>query len=237
MNGDVESLGWRTIIGLFCSELVTMLTGASVAIIWKSAYSFWFMTPIAFKILAMVFQVRREKLKPDDKPETQDRMMAEFCDINKGFFLIEGPESTVLQFFRHYGHPERSRRGLRGDRVREWVSMACVFACMMIFPFGAFAFAFAPPALQWVWIGYQLYATFSMFIYHSYGGESLGTTEQLLARALYHEGSVQFCDGDGTSVFARVRFDLAQNVNEGRWMIQERKEAFKNTYRGREAGI
>ena len=110
--------------------------------------------------MASTFSMRRQALEPlpkhalsNRKPvQMHDKWIVELSDFSKGFFLIEGPQALILQFFKHYGHPERHRRGINGDRPRKWLSLAMVVLCILIFPAGLIAFVFAPQSIQWTWL-------------------------------------------------------------------------------------
>jgi hypothetical protein len=78
--------------------------------------------------------------------------------------VIEGPSELVLQFFLHYGHPLRNRKGLLGDRVWEIRSILTVMGAILVYPGGLAAFTFAPVTTQWVWLGYQLFAMLAVHL-------------------------------------------------------------------------
>ena len=61
-----------------------------------------------------------------------------------GFLVVEGKESVVLQFFRHYGHPIR-------NRARELIQISIVVAFGLVFPIGLMcSLIWMPVVLQYV---------------------------------------------------------------------------------------
>ncbi|KAL3447810.1 hypothetical protein BJX65DRAFT_307862 [Aspergillus insuetus] len=155
-------------------------------------------------------------------PSTNPQIVCEVVDISKGFFLIQGPSELVMQFFRHYGHPIRNRRGIRGDHIRELISMFTVVSFITVYPAALIAFIFAPVTVQWVWIGYQLYTMLAMHLYRFYGGVNIGTTQESVAKALSRHGRVCFIDHIGSQVFAYLERSMVSSVAEGRRAVESR---------------
>lgn len=232
VRDDLGPVTWRVGLAVSCSEVVAIIIGLCMALVWRSPFSLWFGCPIILKIVALLFRVRRQGLdverKSFKKKENPQTIMAQFEHSEKGVLLIEGPPGLVMQFFRHYGHPERSRQGINGDRPRELISISSVVACMMIFPAGLVAFAFAPPNVKLTWTCYQLYTTLALLIYRVGGGNYVETTEKQLAQKLYKERAVRFEDGQGASIIACARTDLAHNITELQTMVEERKKEFRS---------
>lgn len=225
-------LKWHTVFGVLSSELIAMIVSLAVFASERSLYALWFNSPLLLKIIALVFRVRRQGLdlaigNMIEQRETE-RVLASSESHRNGMLLVEGPRPLVLQFFRHYGHPERSRKGIKGDRIREVVCIYTVFASMMIFPIGLIAFTFAPPAIKLVWIYYQLYATLAMLIYRIIGGRSIGTTAKQLARKLRNGQFVRFEDGLGASIIVSARIDAANSVAELQVMFEDQKANFES---------
>ncbi|CZR66798.1 uncharacterized protein PAC_16699 [Phialocephala subalpina] len=240
VGGDIGGIKCRYFIGLIVSETITLTVGIAVAIVWHSYFSLWFLAPLLVKILALVFEVNRESIGLEDKapdPPKQDEtrgkeeeipaLIEAFCicettDIRNGFFLIKGPSQLVLQFFRHYGHPERYRKGIRGDRVREISSMIIVIFAAMIYPSGLIAFIFASQQIQWMWLGYQLYTILSMHLYRFCGGKWIGTTERWIAKELENGKAVCFGDVNGHKVIAQLEtIGIVEKVVDGRKIINQ----------------
>ena len=147
----------HVLLGIVVSEIISLGVGIFIAIFWRSLFSIWFFTPLLIKFLGLIFSVRRQALDPvvpkqneaGHMPvESQNTIISEISDISRGFFLIGGPRELVVQFYKHYGHPERYRRGLNGDRLREVVCIALVVICILVFPTGLVAFVFAPQPIQ-----------------------------------------------------------------------------------------
>ena len=222
--------GWRVIQGTIISETTSFCVGIFLAVYWKSFFAIWFFIPLLIKFMALAFSVRRQALEPPSehalsnrKPgQTHDKWIVEFSDFSKGFFLIEGPRALVLQFFKHYGHPERHRRGINGDRPRELLSLAMVVLCILIFPAGLIAFVFAPQAIQWTWLGYQLYTILAMHFSRFCHGDYIGSTEAQLARMLRHQEPVRLCDARGNTLIAKLNIEVVDSVVHGRHEIERR---------------
>lgn len=219
----------RVLLAIFISETISIGVGAFIGVHWRSPYSIWFLSPLVIKLLGLGFAVRRQALesKPQDTlSETEsdssrlDIIITEMSDFSKQFMLIEGPRHLVTQFYKHYGHPERYRRGLNGDRVREVVCLGLVIACILIFPAGLIAFVFAPQSIQWTWLGYQLYTTFAMHFFRFVDGATIGSTESELARALRKDKNVRFCDSEGTIFRAHLDLKIVDSVMDGRTAIE-----------------
>lgn len=219
-------------VGIFFSEAISLGMGVFIAAYWRSPFSLWFLSPLLIKLLGLLFSVRRQAL--EDIPEqsavrhahdpraAQDLIICEMTDFSKGFVLIEGPRLLVMQFYKHYGHPERFRRGFNGDRFREVISLALVAACILIFPAGLIAFVFAPQPVQWTWLGYQLYTTFAMHLLRFADAGAIGSTESELARILGKEKSVRFRDSAGHTIRASLDLTVFTSVTESRMAIDER---------------
>ncbi|KAF8535748.1 hypothetical protein BDD12DRAFT_854075 [Trichophaea hybrida] len=97
---------WQMWTGLFASELTALgaalFAGLFTKTNWLAAF---FMVPLVLKILAALMTVQREKLESSTASREE---LFEIKDQDHGFFIITGPDSTVRQFFRHYGHPRRN---------------------------------------------------------------------------------------------------------------------------------
>ena len=225
-------------LGIFFSEAISLGIGVFMAAYWRSPFSIWFLSPLLIKLLGLIFSVRRQAL--EDVPEQsaighahdpraeQDLITCEMTDFGQGFFLIEGPRHLVMQFYKHYGHPERFRRGFNGDRSREIISLALVVSCILIFPAGLIAFVFAPQPVQWTWLGYQLYTTFAMHLLRFADAGAIGSTESELARILGKEKSVRFRDSTGKTIRANLDLNVFTSLTESRMAIDERLERVRS---------
>jgi hypothetical protein len=223
LDGDLGPLKFRHILGLVVSETITLSVGIVVAAVWHSYFSIWFLLPLVIKLLAALCQVPREPMNVSSENNIIEPLrIYEMTDISNGFFLIEDQENVAVQFFRHYGHPRRHRRGLRGDRVREVLSMVTVVLCATVFPSGIIAFVFASQEIQWLWLGYELYTMLVMHIYRFSDGKSIGSTQQEMARLLGRRKPVRFVDSQGIGVIAVLSGKVVENVTQGRIEVQQR---------------
>jgi hypothetical protein len=127
----------------------------------------------------------------------------------KGFMLITRPEQLVLDFFRRYGHPIRPNQL---DRAREVLSMLAIVLTATVYPSGLVAFVFVPVDVQWVWLGYQLFAMLAMHLYQFINGDHLGSTLNSAARALSHHRKVYLSDESDTWVLAMLKTTVMPNV-------------------------
>lgn len=236
INGDIGAIKARHLLAILFSELITLIVGVVTAAVWKSPYSVWYLTPLLLKLTGLLCHVRRTQITPLSKKEEDDKLvLCEIIDISKGFFLIEGRSELIFQFFRHYGHPIRYRRGVLGDRFWEVMSMLAITATILVYPGGLIAFIFAPIKVQWVWLGYQLFSMLAMHMYRFGGGEYLGTTQEWVARELYRTGKesveegsrircrtsqVLFDDGSGIRLVAHLKTYIVNSVAEGREKVE-----------------
>lgn len=97
-----EKFSWQTWFGLVLSETSALVVAAVVAIKLRSWFAVYWCVPLALKLIAALFCMRRNPIERTDSPPTH---MFEVLDISDGFFLIEGPEPLVTQFFRHLVTP------------------------------------------------------------------------------------------------------------------------------------
>ena len=190
-----ESFSWKTIAGLICSEISAIIVASVVGFRLGSWFGFWWCAPLFLKIVAAMFRVRRQPLfKPDKNDEGPSTCKFEVVGKDRLFFVIEGPDAIVRQFFRHYGHPARDTRGvIIPDRMNEVVSMIVIVLYGTIFPVGLLAVTlWLTIDVQFVWLGYQLYTSLAMLVCRLFAGSSWGTTEECIAKALAKEKQVVF---------------------------------------------
>lgn len=226
VDGDVGPQKLHHFAGVVASEAITLIVGVVTAAIWQSPFSAWYIVPLLLKLIAFACRVRRTSIEPPSSkgptdmppqpPATEERVLCESEDFSKGFSIIEGPSELVLQFFRHYGHPIRSRRVLLGDRVREVISMLTVVAFILVYPAGLLAFIFAPINIQWAWLGYQIYAMLAMHLFRFGGGRHIGTTEEWVARELSNHKTVCLDFKNGNKVIAELEYTIVWSAAEGR---------------------
>ncbi|KAI1666407.1 hypothetical protein L13192_10091 [Pyrenophora tritici-repentis] len=164
VSQDTAGLSLRIFIAFFVFELSGVLAGVTVAVVWRSC---------------AIFAVSREDLAAEPASSASSAKectkLFEVVHPQQGIFLIEGKESTILQFFRHYGHPVRSR-------ARERAQLAIIICFGLMFPIGLVSsIIWMPTSMQYLWLSYQLYATLAMYIYRYTNIHPWATTEEALA--------------------------------------------------------
>jgi hypothetical protein len=177
-----------TYLALIATELSAIIVAILVGVLWKSAFAALWLIPLVLKLLSTAISVRRETLSVPDPPEITDEKGNAVEEKVKlfgvrnpagGFVVIESTDSLVLQFFRHYGHPKRSK-------LLEKLQIAIVVAFTLVFPMGLVSSTlWMSDALQRMWVGYQLYATLAMYVYRYAGGHLWCTTEEQIGKALF----------------------------------------------------
>lgn len=111
---------------------------------------------------------------------------------------------------------------MRGDRLREVVSIALITACILIFPAGLISFVFAPEVIQWTWLGFQIYTITAMHVLRFVNGAMIGTTKSRSARALCDSRSICFRDSEGNNVEAEPNIEVVESLTNGRLRIEKR---------------
>lgn len=160
------------------SECTGIIVACVVFAIWRSAFGVLWIVPLLLKLLSAVFSVRREGLQGIEEEMDKDEVLVRYqIDMpEQGILIIEGFETLVQQFFRHYGHPIRSR-------IREAVQIAIIAAFGFNFLVGlTCSILFMSVSLQCVWLGYQLYATLALFIFRFCNGHRWATIEERIAQ-------------------------------------------------------
>ncbi|RAL03707.1 uncharacterized protein BO80DRAFT_268266 [Aspergillus ibericus CBS 121593] len=190
VEGDVGPMTGRILAGIVLTEITGIGVAIAVAVVWRSAWMVLWVVPLVLKLVSAGCWVPREGVVVEDGggcgsgKETKRYMVTS----GHGFQIIEGPPQMVQQFFRHYGHPRRSR-------WQELVQIAVVIAFGLNFPVGlVVSTMWMPIGLQCVWTGYVLYVTMVMYVSRYAHGEWWLTTEERLADALIdaeeHPGEV-----------------------------------------------
>ncbi|KAL1639153.1 hypothetical protein SLS58_008240 [Diplodia intermedia] len=204
--------------GVFLSELTGLAMGAIVACVWKSWIAALWFVPFILKLTSTIWAISREDLAPappasaDHKrsggaPEERTNKF-EIHDPHHGLIVIEGAESVVLQFFRHYGHPAR-------NRSREVLQFAVVVGLGLVFPAGLVVSVMCMPAsMQYLWFGYQLYTTLTMHVYRYANTHFWGSTEQALGDAFECADAVELRGADGRVVTAALQVTYYGNLRE-----------------------
>lgn len=217
-----ENKKWRTLLGVLCSELMSIAT-AVIAILIDGRRGGWWMAiymfiPSLAKTFAFFFSVNREPLEAIQEQTKTDGVVTH-CIKNyklvdqqdQGFYLvITGPRSVVTQFFRHYGHPLRNTGS---GRWREIISIIIIYAFVLYFPVGLAANLWLSDRLQYLWLSYQLYTVFAMHLLRLIGWQRCGSTQEGVARAILTGKKVWLRSEPGTMVSASWRTTYVPNVS------------------------
>lgn len=226
ISQETGGLSFKIILALLVSELSGVLAGVTVAVLWRSWFAWLWFAPLILKWISAVAAVSREGLAPKTMssatPVTECTKLFEIVHPQQGIILIEGKESTVLQFFRHYGHPVRSR-------IRERAQFSIIICFGLIFPIGLVtSIIWMPPSMQYLWLGYQLYATLAMYVYRYTNGHIWATTEEALAaqfqRTVFKRSSEKFAEtepiyldgGKGNALSATLMTTYHNNFGSAR---------------------
>lgn len=176
-----------TYAAIILTEATGIATAAVVMAIWRSWFMVLWLFPLILKLVSTAFTLDREPLLSplerkgaDMHKEKQNGgpSIAKYNIANsgKGFLVIEGESSLVLQFFRHYGHPIRSW-------ARECLQIAIVVAFVLIFPIGLLcSIVWMPVGLQYLWLCYQLFTIIAMHVYRYGNGHHWATTEEMICQ-------------------------------------------------------
>ena len=145
----------------------------------------------------------------------------EIDDLNHGFAVIEGPAPVVRQFFRHYGHPTRHSQSIGlGDRSRELLSIVLIYAFVLYFPVGLVCLIWMRTEVQYLWLGYQVYAIIVMHVIRILGWGGCGRTEERIADHLKNGKKVWLQTQTGCTVSAELAVTSVSNVATGRKAVQ-----------------
>ena len=219
---DIGPPSFRTLLAIFWSEITGLATGGFVLGYWRSYFSFLWFLPLALKLLSAVFTMKRETIlvKPKGKEADMEEIRRFEIDTRgHGFLVIKGRESVVLQFFRHYGHPIR-------NRAREMIQISIVVAFGLTFPIGLMcSIIWMPIALQYVWLGYQLYTTTAMYVYRYTRAHQWARSEARLAQIFAMGGNeerIAYLQGPGGStVMGKLTRIYVGSYAEGQRALQD----------------
>lgn len=213
---------------LFLSELssiaAAVVAGARFKTWWLVVY---FSLPIIFKLIAVCFTVRREGLQDDDAlgitpGVAPSNVIYEVVDPNRSFLLIKGPATVIQQFFRHYGHPKRDSQAVwLPDRAREVICIIVIYGFVLYFPAGLIAALWMSPEVQYLWLGYELYAILAMHIVRIAGWEGCGRLEEHVARLLGDGHEVWLESSGGTTIAATLVTETVTNQAGGKLRVNE----------------
>lgn len=225
-----EKKSWRTLLGIICSELVSVIV-AVVAILLDGPSGGWWMAiymfvPLFAKIGAFVSSVHREPLEKiaDElsEPDTDRIENYQLVDQNdQGFYLvITGPRSVVTQFFRHYGHPLRD---IRSGRWREVICITISYCFVLYFPVGLAANLWLSDRLQYLWLSYQLYAVLAMHLLRLLRWQHCGSTQEGVARAILRGENIYLRDGLGTAINVSWQTTYVTSIRAANYVVNQLK--------------
>ena len=218
---DTGHITLRTLLAIVWSEITGLAVGGFVLGYWRSYFCFIWFLPLALKLSSTFFIIQREPLLAEPSKKESSMQEIQRFEVNThghGFIMIEGKESVVLQFFRHYGHPIR-------NRVRESMQIFIILASGLVFPIGLMtSLIWMPVAMQYIWLGYQLYATMAMYVYRFTRAHQWATSEARLAQK-FAEGSdenrVAYLQDDiGNTVQGKLTRIPVANYGEGQKVIK-----------------
>lgn len=221
VKNDVGSASIRTLLAIIWSEITGIVMGVFVLAFWNSYFAVIWFLPVALRLLSALTTIKRENLLPRRTAKEDEEEIRQF-EVNTyghGFLLVEGKESTVLQFFRHYGHPIR-------DRVREIIQIAIIVVLGLLFPVGLLcSLIWMPVGLQYLWLGYQLYATMAMYTYRFTRNHQRTTSPARLAEIFADGKDEARCaylqDDNGTTVQGKLTRIYVRNYGEGQEVLRE----------------
>lgn len=214
IRNDTGTISLHVYIGVFLSELTGIAIGIFAAWKWKSGLATLWFIPLLLKLISTFAAVAREDLtRPANSTEAEIDKYFEIYHRN-GVLVIQGKESVVLQFFRHYGHPVR-------NRSRELIQFVIIVCLGLVFPTGlVISIMWMPESMQYVWFSYQLYATFGMYVYRYTNGHLWGTTEEAIVAGFDYSSrkdpQVVLRGQDGTEVTATLTTTYCKNLREAR---------------------
>jgi hypothetical protein len=204
IGNEIGATKLQTYLAIIVTEATGIAVAIVVMVVWKSWFMFLWLSPLILKLLSALLAVPRDPLQipisspPDPLPvpksstenekpplvETKVRDIGvhphkckkfEIRGLSDGFMVMEGDEDLILPFFRHYGHPIR-------NRFREYIQILIIIAFGFVFPIGLLSsLLWMPTEIQYMWMSYQLYATFAMHLYRYTGGQTWATTEERIA--------------------------------------------------------
>ncbi|MCJ1371180.1 hypothetical protein MMC20_002395 [Loxospora ochrophaea] len=215
----------RIYLAIFTSEISGVICAIVVGTVWKSAFMVLWLIPLFLKLISGVFALDREDLAPPTRSSTNGlaprATLFEVANTGNGFQVIEGDESVILQFFRHYGHPIRCRS-------KEIVQIGVTVSFGLLFPIGLLcSILWMSTQLQCLWLGYQLYATVAMHIYHYAGGRRWATTEEVIsqtfakAEAKHEDARLIFGKDRRTAVSARLIRTSHTSYGDGKAYVEQ----------------
>ena len=154
------------------------------------------------------------------KQRSDPKSILELDIPNNGFALITCAyplDNTVLPFFRQYGHPIRHSAG---DRMREIVSIAIVWAFVLYFPAGLIASVWMDTRAQFLWLAYETYTVAAMHLVRLAGWSDCGRTDSKGAREL-ERGDTVLLESGGVLLSARLEMEEVESYALGQGSVRE----------------
>lgn len=178
---ETRHVGLKTWIGILLTESTGIGIMICVAVIKRSLWSIIFIIPLILRLASAFFALHREGITdiPDTVASEQSRdWEIQVPAIEGKFILISGPPTIANQFFRHYGHPVRSR-------YREVIQLFLTVAFATYFPVGVLCqVTWMPMTIQYIWTIWQVWMVIGMhFDRYTQKGLYRSTTDATLGRA------------------------------------------------------
>ncbi len=227
-----DIMTWKTIFNVLISELVSIAVGIASIFLGGWWMAIWMALPLVFKLLALLVSVHREGLASTSalkqKGSLESEQLFQVSQPLQGFLLVQGPEAVVTQFFCHYGHPIRHGAfSVRDNHLREVLSIALVYCFVLYFPAGLVLNIWMDEPIQYLWLGYQLYAVLAMHVVRLLDWQSCGRTERRAARYLSQRKTVWLKSAGAPTVAATIKTDIVASYTEGMKMMQDRVMAWQ----------
>ena len=238
VKDDTGAPNFQILLALVWSEITGLAVGGFVLGYWQSKFSFLWFLPLTLKLLSAAFTIQRDSLltEPSGEKAIADEIKTFEVDTHgHGLLVIEGKESVVLQFFRHYGHPIRSR-------WREIIQISIVVAFALVFPIGLIcSIIWMPIGLQYVWLGYQLYATLAMYAYRFTRAHQWARSEarlaQKFAKGTDEERIACLQDDSGNTIMGKLTRIYVSSYAEGQKVLKDFLPGEPKEYQGAKSDL
>lgn len=187
VSEDAHTPSLRVLLAICTSEFSAIILALIAAGVFESTWAILWVIPLFIRLLSAYFALEREPLVSAESASSTDDPSCNFeihCPQSDGnFMLFRGPPTLVLQFMRHYGHPKR-------NRSREVIQLFCVVSFISIFPIGLLCSTlWMPTQIQYMWLSYQLYVVFAMYISRYSQVGKMASTEYKIADAFVKQGA------------------------------------------------
>lgn len=181
LNTDTETgaVSLRTLAGILTSELSGIVFSVLVAAICRTWVAILWLCPLFIKMASALAALKREPLQLENSSNADQDFEVQMPLETGSFLILTGPSALILQFFRHYGHPKRSR-------IREVVQLALVVASAVLFPLGLlFSITIMSNTTQYFWVSHQMYLVVAMYISRYMSPQLWASTEEVIAEKLW----------------------------------------------------